>query len=90
VFLLPDGVTLDGMPHRRKYNIWFVQVITGSMLPPYELLKCNKNIFDGYAKAMFTTACCLLLPTAYSFTFTEKHICHRPFFGRTEQGPEQK
>jgi hypothetical protein len=39
---------------------------------------------------MFTTICCLLLPTAYSFTFTEKHICHFQFYECTEQGAEQK
>jgi len=37
----------------------------------YELFQCNTNICDCYAKAMFTTICCLLVPTAYSFTFTE-------------------
>jgi len=33
VFLSPDGLTLDGMPHRRNYTIIFVHIITGSMLP---------------------------------------------------------
>ena len=33
VFLSPDGMTRDGMHHRRNYNIWFVHIITGSMLP---------------------------------------------------------
>jgi hypothetical protein len=35
VFLWPDGVTLDGMPHGRKYTIGFVHVITGSILPTW-------------------------------------------------------
>jgi hypothetical protein len=29
---------------------------------PYELLHCNTNICDVYAKAMFTTVSCLLVP----------------------------
>ena len=39
---------------------------------PYEVLQCNTNICDGYAKATFNTESCVFVPTFYSFTFTEK------------------
>jgi hypothetical protein len=47
---------------------------------PYEVLQCCRICCDGYAKAMFTTACCLLVLTSYSFKFTKNQICHRQFF----------
>jgi hypothetical protein len=52
------------------------------------MLQCNANICDGYAKAMFTTKICELVPTAYSFTSTKEHICYRLIYESLEQGPE--
>jgi hypothetical protein len=55
---------------------------------PYEVLQRNSNICDGYAKVVFTTISCLLVPSAYSFTYTEDHICYRRFCESKEQGGE--
>jgi hypothetical protein len=38
----------------------------------YEVLHYNTDICDGYARAMFTTESCILVPTAYIFTIREK------------------
>jgi hypothetical protein len=90
VILSPDIMTLDGMPHRRKYTIWFVLIFTESMLPTLRIVSVRHECLWWLCKAMFTTVSFLLVLTAYSFTFAVKHICHSCFCERTEQGREQK
>ena len=90
IFLSPGGVTLDWMPDRRICTIWFVHIITESILPTLRSLSvqhkylwwlCQSDVY--HSKLLIGTDCLQL-------TFTEKHICHLRFCESTEQGHEQK
>jgi hypothetical protein len=44
----------------------FYKNVFNQRCQPSDVLQCNTNRYDSYGKAMFNTAGCMLVPTAYS------------------------
>jgi hypothetical protein len=90
VFLSPDVVTLDGIQHRRNYNIRFVHINAGSMLPTWRSVSVQHRYMWWLCLSDVSHNMLLIGTDCLQFYVHGKHICQRRVCESTEQGAEQK